>query len=109
LAVFAAGTSCVKTVPQEQPENTPPPKEVKNAPPPNVPGLIIHVEPPDAELIIDGVNHGMASRVETDHGVVALKSGIYQVSFKRTGYISWRAEVTVNDKPEKIEVTLLHQ
>ena len=104
-------SACPKQVPAEERHADPPPKEeVKPAEPaPVIPGLIVHVEPQDAELIIDGVNHGMASRLETDHGVLPLKTGIYQVSLKRTGYVSWRAEVTVNDKPETLQVTLQKQ
>ena len=112
VAVLAL-TGCPKRVPEEEQHAAPPPpkEEVKHQPEPvpDIPGLIVHVEPQDAELIIDGVNHGMASRLETDHGVLPLKTGIYQVSLKRTGYVSWRAEVTVNDKPETLQVTLQKQ
>ena len=70
------------------------------------PGLIVHVEPDDAELIIDGASLGIASKLELQNGLLPLRPGIYQVNLKRAGYISWRAEVTVNDRPETIHVTL---
>lgn len=76
---------------------------------PDIPGLLMRVEPPDAELAIDGVPQGKVSELKTQSGVLALKSGIYRVSLTRAGYVSWRAEVTINDTPEALQVRLLEQ
>ena len=78
-------------------------------PGPTGPGLILKVEPGDAELIIDGTSYGQVAQLETRDGLLPLKSGIYQVSVKRTGYAPWRAEVTVNDRPETLQVTLVRK
>jgi hypothetical protein len=103
-------TACPKQVPPPLPVAAPePPAEVKPAAVPLVPGLVVHVEPDDAELIIDGTNYGVASKLELQQGVLPLHTGIYQVALKRLGYVSWRAEVTVNDKPETLQVTLIKQ
>ena len=67
------------------------------------------VEPADAELIIDGESYGPVSQLETENGLLSLKPGIYQVALKKPGYISWRAEVTVNEEPEKLQVSLSPQ
>lgn len=105
----AAGliSACPKQVPVPDDAPPPPPKGVV-APPqaPTGPGLIVNVQPTDAELIIDGASLGLVSKLTLENGLLPLKSGIYQVGLKRPGYVSWRAEVTVNDKPETIEVTL---
>ena len=78
-------------------------------PGPTGPGLIVKVEPTDAELIIDGRSYGAVAQLETRDGLLPLKSGIYQVSVKRAGYAPWRAEVTVNDRPETLQVTLVRK
>jgi hypothetical protein len=69
----------------------------------------MRVEPPDAELAIDGVPRGKVSELKTQSGVLALKSGIYRVSLTRAGYVTWRAEVTVNETPEALQVELVKQ
>lgn len=108
MVVAALTAGCPKQVPPPENVTPPPPVEAPKPPPapPTGPGLVVHVEPADAELIIDGASQGVVSKLELENGLLPLKPGIYQVGLKRTGYISWRAEVTVNDKPETIEVTL---
>ena len=100
-------TACPKQVPPPETRPDEPTAVVAVAKPvPTGPGLVVYVEPDDAELIIDGASLGIASKLELQNGLLPLRSGIYQVNLKRAGYISWRAEVTVNDKPETIRVTL---
>ncbi len=99
--------ACPKQVPSPDDAPPPPPKEVvPPAPAPTGPGLIVNVLPTDAELIIDGVSQGAVSKLALENGLLPLKPGIYQVGLQRAGYVSWRAEVTVNDRPETIQVTL---
>ncbi|MEW5737938.1 MAG: PEGA domain-containing protein [Myxococcota bacterium] len=76
---------------------------------PTGPGLVLTVEPNDAELLIDGTSYGPVSQLQTENGKLALKPGIYQVALKRAGYTSWRAEVTVTEKPEPLQVSLVKQ
>ena len=99
--------ACPKQVPEPDTRSPEPIAEVavvKAAP--KGPGLIVFVEPNDAEVIIDGESLGIVSKLKLQNGLLPLRSGIYQVNLRRAGYLSWRAEVTVNDKPETIQVTL---
>ncbi|MDP1822251.1 MAG: PEGA domain-containing protein [Archangium sp.] len=100
--------ACPRQVPTPETDPAPPPPPVAVVKPvePTGPGLIVHVEPDDAEVIIDGTSLGIASKLDLQNGLLPLRPGIYQVNLKRAGYVSWRAEVTVNDKPETILVTL---
>jgi hypothetical protein len=67
-------------------------------------GLELFVEPASAEVLVDGEARGVVS--ELSSGVLALAPGIYQVSLKAPGYVTWRAEVAVRGGREKIEVRL---
>lgn len=84
------------------------PRPVPGAPPAVPAGLVFTVEPADAEVFIDGRPLGRASDLPGG-GLVALPSGLYQVSLKRAGYATWRAEVAVRAAPEPIRVTLLRK
>ena len=107
VGLFLGTAGCPRKIPQPEVEPKPPaPVTAQKIVEPTGPGLIIHVEPQDAEVIIDGSSLGLASKLELQNGLLPLRPGIYQVNLKRSGYISWRAEVTVNDKPESILVTL---
>lgn len=70
------------------------------------PGLKVLSEPDDAELVVDGQSYGKVSALT---GPLKLKPGIYQVSLKRGGYQTWRAEVAVGDKTEQLKVVLVKQ
>ncbi len=67
-------------------------------------GLELLVEPASAEVLIDGEVRGVVSDLAS--GVLGLAPGIYQVSIKAPGYVTWRAEVAVRSSREKIEVRL---
>ncbi len=73
------------------------------APPPAT-GLELAVEPASAEILVDGESRGAVSSLAS--GVLGLPPGIYQVSLKASGYVTWRAEVAVRAGREKIEVRL---
>ena len=70
------------------------------------PGLKVLAEPTDAELVIDGQSYG---KVDAITAPVQLKPGIYQVTVKRGGYLTWRAEVAVGEKTEQLRVVLVKQ
>jgi len=74
------------------------------APAAPAPGLSFAVEPADAEIVIDGKPVGRVSDLAGGH--LALPPGLYQVSLKRAGYATWRAEVAVRSGAELIRVTL---
>ncbi len=67
-------------------------------------GLELSVEPASAEIFVDGEARGVVADLSS--GVLGLAPGIYQVSLKATGYVTWRAEVAVRSGREKIEVRL---
>jgi hypothetical protein len=71
------------------------------------PGIKIDVQPQDAELVIDGQSYGRVADMHVANGVLSLKPGLYQVSLKRDGYQTWRAEVTVGEKSELLQVALV--
>ena len=92
----------VSPPPAKPPPARPPPVEVAAI---DQPGLRFVVAPDDAEVLIDGRSYGSANDIKG--GVVELKPGIYQVSLKRPGYTTWRAEVTVGSSVEVIQVSMV--
>ncbi len=62
-------------------------------------GLQIVVAPKDGEVEIDGVRHREA--------IVPLAPGVHRVSVRRPGYATWRAEVSVSSRIERLEITLV--
>jgi hypothetical protein len=77
------------------------------AAPAEVTGLSFAVEPADAEVVIDGQSAGTVASLPRS-GVVPLPPGLYQVSLKRAGFATWRAEVAVRSGVQPIRVTLAH-
>jgi hypothetical protein len=67
-------------------------------------GLELAVEPASAEVLVDGETRGVVSDLAS--GVLGLAPGIYQVSLRAPGYVTWRAEVAVRAGREKIDVRL---
>lgn len=71
------------------------------------PGLLFQVEPREAQITIDGKPFGRVSDLAGTGGLLALDPGLYQVSLKAPGYVTWRAEVAVRgDQAEPIRITL---
>ncbi len=68
-------------------------------------GLAFSVEPGDAEVFVDGRSFGSAADLARERAV-PLEPGLYQVTLKRTGFATWRAEVAVRAGIETIRVTL---
>jgi len=67
-------------------------------------GLDLAVEPALAEILVDGELRGTVADLAS--GVLGLAPGIYQVSLRAPGYVTWRAEVAVRAGRERIEVQL---
>lgn len=74
---------------------------------PSEPGLRFTVEPGDASIAVDGVAVGKVSDLAASGGFLRVKPGLHQVSLKREGYVTWRAEVGVHEAPEPIEVSMV--
>ncbi|QSQ18853.1 PEGA domain-containing protein [Pyxidicoccus parkwayensis] len=70
------------------------------------PGLRFDVYPASAEVIINGQKVGTANSLRSGDGLFAVPPGIHQVSIRSAGYTTWRAEVSVGDRPERIQVSL---
>lgn len=70
-------------------------------------GLSFSVSPRDAEIFVDGKTRGKVADLEGNGGLLEIKPGIYQVSLKRRGFVTWRAEVTVGNGAEAIQVTMV--
>ncbi|MBL8953861.1 MAG: PEGA domain-containing protein [Myxococcaceae bacterium] len=102
MGLFAA---CAHTAPASETKADEPKPETKVIVA-DEPGLKVLSEPDDAELTVDGQSYGKVSALT---GALQLKPGIYQVSLKRGGYQTWRAEVAVGDKTEQLRVVMVKQ
>lgn len=69
-------------------------------------GLVFTVEPLDAEIAVDGRPVGAVDALAGARGFLPLPPGIYQVSLKAPGHVTWRAEVAVRSSTEPIRVKL---
>jgi hypothetical protein len=103
FALAALSVGCAHApVAQDKPADGKPPDAVVTVA--DEPGLQVQAEPADAELVIDGQSYGKVSELPQR---VTLKPGIYQVSLKRDGFQTWRAEVSVGEKTELLKVALV--
>lgn len=82
-------------------EPAPPPEP---APAPS--GLRFFVEPPSAEVIVNGVSQGSAAAISGGGGLLRLVPDLYRIELVRPGYRTWRGEVAVGAAPETLRVTL---
>jgi hypothetical protein len=103
FGLLAAACAHTAPAPEPRPEEQKPETVVMVA---DSPGLKVLADPEDSELSIDGQSYGKVSSLS---GPLSLKPGIYQVTVKRPGYATWRAEVAVGDKTEQLRVTLVKQ
>jgi hypothetical protein len=72
------------------------------SPAPQKPGVRLKIDPPDALVFVDGKAHDLAG----GDGFVELEPGLHQVMIRREGYQTWRAEVTVKDGVELLDLKL---
>lgn len=70
-------------------------------------GFRLDVDPSDAELTVDGQVIGPVNAVPLTDGVLALEPGVHQMSLKRKGYQTWRAEVALGNQVEQLKVSLV--
>ena len=115
LAFVAAGAlGCASAPPalrvepsQGSPSAAPSPADAApRAPDAAVTGLVFTVEPADAQISIDGNPRGSVADLADRRGLLPLAPGIYQVSLKAAGYVTWRAEVALRAGTESIRVEL---
>jgi hypothetical protein len=86
-----------------------PPGPAPRAPDAAVTGLLFAVDPPAAEISIDGAPRGAVADLADRNGLLPLAPGIYQVSLKAPGFVTWRAEVALGTKVESIKVNLVRK
>ncbi len=85
---------------------TAPDPEPSRAPDTLLSGLRFDVAPAEAEISIDGSPRGAVADLAARGGLLPLAPGIYQVSLKAPGYVTWRAEVALRSGTESIRVNL---
>ena len=116
VALFELGLGCATAPPERGlagPERTEASGPTDPSPSPALDkarqgsGLLFSVTPSDAEIFVDGKVVGKVADIAASGGLLKMKPGIYQVSLKRRGFVTWRAEVTVGDGPETIQVTMV--
>jgi hypothetical protein len=107
-SVLAACASARPTPqpPQPAPEAAPIAPPTAETAPQALSGIRFSVDPPDAQIFVDGRSVGRASAL-AEGGTVRLTPGLYRVSVERAGFQTWRAEVAVRVGVEPIEVKLL--
>ena len=80
---------------------------VHTPPQKSVTGFRLDVDPSDSELTVDGQVLGPVSQVALTEGVLELAPGVHQMSLKRKGYQTWRAEVALGSTVEPLKVNLV--
>ncbi|HTP41534.1 MAG TPA: PEGA domain-containing protein [Nitrospiria bacterium] len=73
--------------------------------PPQAGGLRTLVIPDDAEVIVDGVSMGPASKYR-GRDFIPVKGGAHQVEIRKEGYQPYRDAVFINNNMIMITVTL---
>ena len=72
----------------------------------NVGGLIFDVNPPDAEVVLDGVVQGKASDF-TQERYLKLESGMHRLELRKPGYETYSRTLFVSHSLLRIEATLV--
>jgi hypothetical protein len=72
----------------------------------NVGGLIFAVNPPDAEVILDGVSQGMASEF-TEERYLKVESGPHRLELRKAGFETYTRTIYVSNSLLRIEATLV--
>jgi hypothetical protein len=72
----------------------------------NVGGLIFTVNPPDAEVILDGVSQGMASEF-TEERYLKVESGPHRLELRKAGYETYSRDLYMSNSLMRIEATMV--
>ena len=72
----------------------------------NVGGLIFDVNPPDAEVILDGIAQGQASDF-TQERYLKVESGTHRLELRKPGYETYSRTLFVSKSLLRIEATLV--
>jgi hypothetical protein len=69
-------------------------------------GLIFAVNPPDAEVVLDGVVQGRASEF-TEERYLKVAGGNHKLELRLAGYETYRRDLYVSNSLLRIETTLV--
>src|SRR4030066_1186402 len=69
-------------------------------------GLVFAVNPPDAEVVLDGVSQGKASDFTEDR-YLKVESGTHRLELRKAGYNTYSRTVYVSNSLLRVEVTLV--
>lgn len=72
----------------------------------NVGGLIFKVNPPDAEVFLDGVSQGKASDF-TEERYLKVESGTHRLELRKAGYETYSRTIYVSNSLLRVETTLV--
>jgi PEGA domain len=72
----------------------------------NVGGLVFAVNPPDAEVVLDGVIQGKASEYPEDR-YLKVDSGTHRLELRAAGYETYSRDIYVSSSLLRIEETLV--
>ncbi|HJX74288.1 MAG TPA: PEGA domain-containing protein [Candidatus Deferrimicrobiaceae bacterium] len=72
----------------------------------DVGGLVFAVNPPDAEVVLDGVSQGKASDFTEDR-YLKVESGTHRLELRKAGYDTYSRTVYVSNSLLRVEVTLV--
>jgi PEGA domain len=72
----------------------------------NVGGLVFDVNPPDAEVVLDGVVQGKASDF-TQERYLKVESGMHRLELRKPGYETYSRTLFVSHSLLRIEATLV--
>jgi hypothetical protein len=115
LAAIACGSSSPRPAePAPAPARTAPAEgdDAQSATPaelaecPTRAGLCFQVTPADAQLEVDGDVLGLIQDLGRGLVFVEIEPGIHMITLKRDGFVTWRAEVSVAEAAETINVTM---
>lgn len=70
-------------------------------------GLIFAVNPPDAEVVLDGVVQGRASEF-TEERYLKVGAGTHRLELRAPGFDAYVREIYVSNSLLRIEATLVH-
>ena len=69
-------------------------------------GLVFEVNPPDAEVLLDGVVQGKASDF-TGERYLKVQAGTHKLELRLAGFEPYRREIYVSNSLLRIEATLI--
>ncbi len=72
----------------------------------NVGGLVFAVNPPDADVVLDGVVQGKASDF-TEERYLKVESGTHRLELRKAGYETYARDVYISNALLRIEATLV--